>query len=98
MLFDGFFTALPDIDPQETEEWVQSYAAVVERHGKRRGRFLIRKLMLIIDGGGGRSTARCPRLFVIVLFLRNIAASLNKFYRIHLLSIKKDFVVNMRSG
>ena len=46
MLFDGFFTALPDIDPQETEEWVQSYAAVVERHGKRRGRFLIRKLML----------------------------------------------------
>ncbi|MFT7649286.1 MAG: pyruvate dehydrogenase E1 component [Candidatus Poriferisodalaceae bacterium] len=46
MLFDGFFQALPDIDPTETEEWVQSYASVVERHGKRRGQFLIRKLML----------------------------------------------------
>jgi pyruvate dehydrogenase E1 component len=46
MLFDGFFQALPDIDPTETDEWVQSYASVVERHGKRRGQFLIRKLMV----------------------------------------------------
>jgi pyruvate dehydrogenase E1 component len=45
MMFDGFHDQLPDIDPQETDEWVQSFAAVVDQHGKNRARFLIRRLM-----------------------------------------------------
>jgi pyruvate dehydrogenase E1 component len=46
MLFDGFSQQLPDIDPLETDEWLQSYRAVVEQHGKSRGLFLLRRLML----------------------------------------------------
>ena len=30
MLFDGFHEQTPDVDPEETDEWVQSFAAVVE--------------------------------------------------------------------
>ena len=45
MMFDGFHDQLPDIDPEETDEWLQSFAAVVEEHGKNRARFLIRRLM-----------------------------------------------------
>ncbi|HCB34637.1 MAG TPA: pyruvate dehydrogenase (acetyl-transferring), homodimeric type [Acidimicrobiaceae bacterium] len=45
MLFDGLNDQIPDIDPDETEEWLQSFAAVVEERGKDRARFLIRRLM-----------------------------------------------------
>ena len=45
MLFDGFHEQTPDVDPEETDEWVQSFAAVVEERGKNRARFLIRRLM-----------------------------------------------------
>ncbi len=45
MLFDGFNEQTPDVDPEETDEWVQSFAAVVEERGKNRARFLIRRLM-----------------------------------------------------
>ncbi len=45
MIFDGFHEQLPDIDPTETDEWVQSFASVVDQHGINRARFLIRRLM-----------------------------------------------------
>ncbi len=45
MIFDGISHQLPDIDPTETEEWVDSFDAVLEVHGKARARFLLMKLL-----------------------------------------------------
>ncbi|MDQ3881192.1 MAG: pyruvate dehydrogenase (acetyl-transferring), homodimeric type [Chloroflexota bacterium] len=44
-VFDQFKRQLPDIDPQETDEWIDSLDAVVERAGPERARFLIFKLL-----------------------------------------------------
>ncbi|MBW3645499.1 MAG: pyruvate dehydrogenase (acetyl-transferring), homodimeric type, partial [Actinobacteria bacterium] len=45
MIFDGFVQQVPDIDPAETGEWLDSFDAVVETHGKSRARFLVAKLL-----------------------------------------------------
>ncbi len=45
MIFDGFVHQLPDIDPTETQEWLDSLDAVVDTHGKTRARFLLSKLL-----------------------------------------------------
>ena len=45
MIFDGFVNQLPDIDPEETQEWLDSLDGVVEVHGKTRARFLVSKLL-----------------------------------------------------
>src|SRR5215210_7231655 len=45
MIFDGFVHQLPDTDPTETAEWLDSLDAVVDAHGRTRARFLIAKLM-----------------------------------------------------
>ncbi|NNE12510.1 MAG: pyruvate dehydrogenase (acetyl-transferring), homodimeric type [Ilumatobacter sp.] len=45
MIFDGYVHQLPDIDPVETQEWLDSLDAVVEVHGKSRARFLLSKLL-----------------------------------------------------
>ncbi|MHB1930965.1 MAG: pyruvate dehydrogenase (acetyl-transferring), homodimeric type [Acidimicrobiales bacterium] len=45
MIFDGFSHQLPDIDPGETAEWVDSFDAVLDTHGKTRARFLLMKLL-----------------------------------------------------
>ncbi|MGH9108710.1 MAG: pyruvate dehydrogenase (acetyl-transferring), homodimeric type, partial [Acidimicrobiales bacterium] len=45
MLFDGISHQVPDIDPQETEEWLDSFDAVVGTHGRGRARFLLMKLL-----------------------------------------------------
>ncbi len=45
MIFDGFSHQLPDIDPEETSEWVDSFDAIVETRGKTRARFLLMKLL-----------------------------------------------------
>ena len=45
MIIDGFVHQLPDIDPTETREWLDSLDAVVDTHGKTRARYLIAKLM-----------------------------------------------------
>ncbi|MST33315.1 pyruvate dehydrogenase (acetyl-transferring), homodimeric type [Acidimicrobiaceae bacterium USS-CC1] len=45
MIFDGFSHQLPDIDPSETAEWVDSFDAVLDTHGKTRARFLLMKLL-----------------------------------------------------
>jgi pyruvate dehydrogenase E1 component len=41
----GFANQLPDIDPEETQEWLDSLDAVVEAHGKTRGQFLVSKVL-----------------------------------------------------
>ena len=45
MIFDGLSQQMPDIDPEETREWVDSFDAVVDAHGKTRAQFLMLKLM-----------------------------------------------------
>jgi pyruvate dehydrogenase E1 component len=45
MIFDGFTHQLPDVDPDETQEWLDSLAAVVDAQGKTRARFLVSKLL-----------------------------------------------------
>jgi pyruvate dehydrogenase E1 component len=45
MIFDGYVNQLPDTDPDETQEWLDSLDAVVDTHGKTRARFLLSKLL-----------------------------------------------------
>ncbi|HEY5874970.1 MAG TPA: pyruvate dehydrogenase (acetyl-transferring), homodimeric type [Ilumatobacteraceae bacterium] len=45
MIFDGFVNQLPDTDPVETKEWLDSIDAVIDTHGKTRARFLLSKLL-----------------------------------------------------
>ena len=45
MIFDGHVHQLPDIDPIETQEWLDSLDAVVDQHGKTRARYLLSRLM-----------------------------------------------------
>ena len=45
MKIDGFFRQLPDIDPEETQEWIDSLEAVVQFRGEARARFLVRALL-----------------------------------------------------
>ena len=45
MYFDEFKHQLPDIDPAETDDWMQSLDQVVEQEGETRARFLIYKLL-----------------------------------------------------
>jgi pyruvate dehydrogenase E1 component len=45
VIFDGLSQQIPDIDPEETREWVDSFDAVVDTHGRTRARFLVMKLL-----------------------------------------------------
>ena len=45
MYFDQFKHQLPDIDPAETQEWLDALTQVVEQEGENRARFLIFKLL-----------------------------------------------------
>src|ERR1700728_4656393 len=45
VLFDGMSHQVPDIDPTETAEWLDSFDALVEAHGRPRARFLLMKLL-----------------------------------------------------
>jgi pyruvate dehydrogenase E1 component len=45
VFIDGFVHQLPDIDPQETGEWLDSLDSVIEVGGRSRARYLIARLM-----------------------------------------------------
>jgi pyruvate dehydrogenase E1 component len=45
MLFDGISHQVPDTDPGETTEWIDSFDAVVDTHGRARARYLLMKLL-----------------------------------------------------
>src|SRR5215471_1592133 len=45
MIFDGFSQQIPDIDPEETAEWVDSLDAVIDERGRSRARFIVMKLL-----------------------------------------------------
>src|SRR5690606_8635558 len=44
-MIDGFSRQLPDVDPQETREWIDSLDAVVNRAGTQRARFLVARVL-----------------------------------------------------
>ena len=44
-LFDEFKRQLPDIDPQETQDWIDALSEVVAREGPERARFLLFKIL-----------------------------------------------------
>ncbi|MGH8999607.1 MAG: pyruvate dehydrogenase (acetyl-transferring), homodimeric type [Acidimicrobiia bacterium] len=45
MIIDGYSHQLPDIDPTETREWLDSLDSVVEGRGRPRARFLLARIM-----------------------------------------------------
>ena len=45
MIFDGYLHQLPDTDPTETLEWLDSLDAVIDAHGKTRARYLLSRLL-----------------------------------------------------
>ncbi len=45
MLFDGVSHQIPDTDPTETDEWLDSFAAVVSTRGRPRARYLLMRLL-----------------------------------------------------
>jgi pyruvate dehydrogenase E1 component len=45
IITDGLPASYPDIDETETSEWLESFDAVVDTHGKERGRFLLLKVL-----------------------------------------------------
>ena len=45
MFIDGFVHQLPDIDPQETDEWLDSLDSVIDVGGRSRARYLLARLM-----------------------------------------------------
>jgi len=45
MIFDGYVNQLPDTDPVETAEWLDSLGAVIDVHGKTRAQYLLSRLL-----------------------------------------------------
>jgi pyruvate dehydrogenase E1 component len=45
VIHEGLPTQLPDIDPEETQEWLDSLEALLDERGKARARFVMLKLL-----------------------------------------------------
>ena len=45
IISDGLPTQLPDIDPDETREWVESFDDLVRAHGRTRARYVMLRLL-----------------------------------------------------
>jgi pyruvate dehydrogenase E1 component len=45
VIHEGMPTQLPDIDPEETQEWLESLDSMLDSRGKARARFLMLKLL-----------------------------------------------------
>ncbi len=45
MIIDGFHHQLPDLDPEETQEWLEALDQIVDEQGSSRARFLMAKLI-----------------------------------------------------
>ncbi|MEJ7650836.1 MAG: pyruvate dehydrogenase (acetyl-transferring), homodimeric type [Nakamurella sp.] len=44
-LIDGLAAQLPDLDPEETEEWLDSFDSLVSTGGRQRARYLMQRLL-----------------------------------------------------
>ena len=45
IIHEGLPTQLPDIDPDETQEWVDSFDAMVDQRGRERARYVMLRLL-----------------------------------------------------
>ncbi len=45
IISDGLPTQMPDVDPDETREWLDSFSSVVRTHGRGRARYLMLRLL-----------------------------------------------------
>ena len=56
-----------DLDPQETQEWVEAMEAVIERDGHERAQYLLRQLadQAVLSGAGSPYSANTPYLNTI---------------------------------
>ncbi len=45
VIIDGFAHQVPDIDPVETQEWVDSFNSLVDSRGKQRATFMLTRLL-----------------------------------------------------
>ena len=45
VIHEGLPTQLPDVDPDETSEWVESLDALVDDGGRERARYVMLKLL-----------------------------------------------------
>src|SRR5712672_3206786 len=45
VISDGLPSQIPDVDPTETQEWLDSLDAVIDSAGPRRARYLMLKLL-----------------------------------------------------
>jgi len=44
-ILNGIPSRIPDIDPEETQEWLDSLDAVIDEVGRTRARYVMRKLL-----------------------------------------------------
>jgi pyruvate dehydrogenase E1 component len=56
VISDGLPSQLPDIDPEETTEWIESFDGVVDERGAKRARYIM--LRLLERARNGRSGYR----------------------------------------
>ncbi|TWG91252.1 pyruvate dehydrogenase E1 component [Nocardioides sp. J9] len=45
VIHEGLPTQLPDIDPDETQDWIDSFTAMVEERGRERARYVMLRLL-----------------------------------------------------
>src|SRR2546423_12907581 len=45
VISDGLPSQLPDIDPEETTEWIESFDGVIEERGAKRARYIMPRLL-----------------------------------------------------
>jgi pyruvate dehydrogenase E1 component len=45
MIIDGFVHQIPDVDPEETGEWVEALDQIIDLEGEQRARFLMARLV-----------------------------------------------------
>src|SRR5256886_13428477 len=45
VISDGLPSQLPDIDPEETTEWVESFDQVIDERGRQRARYVMLRLL-----------------------------------------------------
>ena len=66
VISDGLPSQLPDIDPEETTEWVESLDGVIEERGPKRARYIMLRLLERAEPGElARAIGRALELGIV---------------------------------
>ena len=66
VIHEGLPTQLPDIDPDETNDWIDSFDSLVDERGRERARYvMLRLLERARQSKIGRASCR-ERVYVLV--------------------------------